>query len=91
MAMFYLQNKGHGKAAKVVNFEAKWLNLCLFTVHCTDLSLMAYKSRTGQCISILMMQLSVYMDHIIIIQDYALLPNLKVCATLECVMRPWLV
>ena len=30
--MFYMQNKGHGKAAKVVNFVAKWLNLCLSTV-----------------------------------------------------------
>ena len=27
-----MQNKGHGKAAKVVNFVAKWLNLCLSTV-----------------------------------------------------------
>ena len=32
MATFYLQNKGRGKAAKVVNFVAKWLNLCLSTV-----------------------------------------------------------
>ena len=32
-AMFYLQNKGHGKAAKVVNFVTKWLNLCLSTVY----------------------------------------------------------
>ena len=31
-AMFYMQNKGRGKAAKVVNFVAKWLNLCLSTV-----------------------------------------------------------
>ena len=30
--MFYLQNKGRGKAAKVVNFVAKWLNLWLSTV-----------------------------------------------------------
>ena len=30
--MFYMQNKGRGKAAKVVNFVTKWLNLCLFTV-----------------------------------------------------------
>ena len=34
-AMFYMQNKGRGKAAKVVNFVAKWLNLCLTTVHVT--------------------------------------------------------
>ena len=27
-----MQNKGRGKAAKVVNFVAKWLNLCLSTV-----------------------------------------------------------
>ena len=27
-----MQNKGCGKAAKVVNFVAKWLNLCLYTV-----------------------------------------------------------
>ena len=32
MVMLYLQNKGRGKAAKVVNFVAKWLNLCLSTV-----------------------------------------------------------
>ena len=30
--MFYMQNKGRGKAAKVVNFVAKWLNLCLSMV-----------------------------------------------------------
>ena len=30
--MFYMQNKGRGKAAKVVNFVTKWLNLCLSTV-----------------------------------------------------------
>ena len=30
--MFYMQNKGRGKTAKVVNFVAKWLNLCLSTV-----------------------------------------------------------
>ena len=30
--MFYMQNKGRGKAPKVVNFVAKWLNLCLSTV-----------------------------------------------------------
>ena len=30
--MFHMQNKGCGKAAKVVNFVAKWLNLCLSTV-----------------------------------------------------------
>ena len=28
-----MPNKGRGKAAKVVNFVAKWLNLCLSTVH----------------------------------------------------------
>ena len=27
-----MQNKGRGKAAKVVNFVTKWLNLCLSTV-----------------------------------------------------------
>ena len=32
MAMFYMQYKGREKAAKVVEFVAKWLNLCLFTV-----------------------------------------------------------
>ena len=32
MAMFYLQNKGRGKATKVVNFVAWWLNLWLSTV-----------------------------------------------------------
>ena len=30
--MFYMQHKGRGKAAKVVNFVAKWLNLCPTTV-----------------------------------------------------------
>ena len=30
--MFYMQYKGREKAAKVVNFVAKWLNLCLSTV-----------------------------------------------------------
>ena len=30
--MFFMQNKGRGKAAKVVNFVAKWLNLCLSMV-----------------------------------------------------------
>ena len=30
--MYYMQNKGLGKAAKVVNVLAKWLNLCLSTV-----------------------------------------------------------
>ena len=30
--MFYLQYKGQEKAAKVVEFVAKWLNLCLSTV-----------------------------------------------------------
>ena len=30
--MLYMQNKGRGKAAKVVNFVTKWLNLCLSTV-----------------------------------------------------------
>ena len=30
--MFYMQYKGHEKAAKVVEFVAKWLNLCLSTV-----------------------------------------------------------
>ena len=32
MAMFYMQYKGREKAAKVVEFVAKWLNLCLSTV-----------------------------------------------------------
>ena len=32
MAMFYMQYKGQEKAAKVVEFVAKWLNLCLSTV-----------------------------------------------------------
>ena len=31
-SMFYMQNKGRRKGAKVVNFVAKWLNLCLSTV-----------------------------------------------------------
>ena len=30
--MFYMQHKGREKAAKVVEFVAKWLNLCLSTV-----------------------------------------------------------
>ena len=30
--MFYMQYKGREKAAKVVEFVAKWLNLCLSTV-----------------------------------------------------------
>ena len=30
--MFYMQHKGCEKAAKVVEFVAKWLNLCLSTV-----------------------------------------------------------
>ena len=35
MAMVYMQYKGRDKAAKVVEFVAKWLNLCLSTVaHC---------------------------------------------------------
>ena len=29
---FYMQPKGHEKAAKVVEFVAKWLNLCPTTV-----------------------------------------------------------
>ena len=33
MAMFYMQYKGREKAAKVVEFVAKWLNLCLSTVY----------------------------------------------------------
>ena len=33
MAMFYKQYQGREKAAKVVEFVAKWLNLCLSTVH----------------------------------------------------------
>ena len=32
MAMFYMQYKVREKAAKVVEFVAKWLNLCLSTV-----------------------------------------------------------
>ena len=32
MEMFYMQYKGYEKAAKVVEFVAKWLNLCLSTV-----------------------------------------------------------
>ena len=32
MTMFYMQYKGREKAAKVVEFVAKWLNLCLSTV-----------------------------------------------------------
>ena len=32
MALFYMQYKGREKAAKVVEFVAKWLNLCLSTV-----------------------------------------------------------
>ena len=32
MAMFYMQYKGREKAAKVVEFVAKWLILCLSTV-----------------------------------------------------------
>ena len=36
MAMFYMQYKGREKAAKVVEFVAKWLNLCLSTVPCFD-------------------------------------------------------
>ena len=37
-AMFYMQNKGRGKAVKVVNFVAKWLNLYPTTVEdCRDL------------------------------------------------------
>ena len=32
MALFYMQYKGREKAAKVVEFVAKWLNLCLLKV-----------------------------------------------------------
>ena len=32
LAKFYMRHKGYGKAAKVVNFVAKWLNLYPFTV-----------------------------------------------------------
>ena len=32
LAMFYMRHKGHEKAAKVVNFAAKWLNLYPTTV-----------------------------------------------------------
>ena len=32
MAVFFMQYKGREKAAKVVGFVAKWLNLCLSTV-----------------------------------------------------------
>ena len=28
LVMFYMQHKSRGKAAKVFNFVAKWLNLC---------------------------------------------------------------
>ena len=38
MAMFYMQYKGCEKAAKVVEFVAKWLNLCLWTV-CTRIGI----------------------------------------------------
>ena len=32
MALFFMQYKGREKATKVVEFVAKWLNLCLSTV-----------------------------------------------------------
>ena len=33
MAVFFMQYKGREKAAKVVEFVAKWLNLCLSKVY----------------------------------------------------------
>ena len=38
LVMFYMQHKGREKAAKVVEFVAKWLNLCPSMVHifCTS-------------------------------------------------------
>ena len=49
--MFYMQYKGREKAAKVVEFVPKWLNLCLSTV--CDLWLMRIflKFRMGQLVS----------------------------------------
>ena len=38
--MFYMQYKGRGKAAKVVNFVTKWLNLCLSTVPGRDFQML---------------------------------------------------
>ena len=32
LVLFYMQHKGREKAAKVVEFVAKWLNLCPSTV-----------------------------------------------------------
>ena len=48
MTMFYMQYKGREKAAKVVEFVARWLNLCLSTViHNT--AYLFYKLDLVQC------------------------------------------
>ena len=44
--MFYMRHKGCGKAAKVVNFVAKWLNLYPSTVYdCVQYTLEFYYSK----------------------------------------------
>ena len=50
MAMFYMQCKGREKAAKVVEFVAKWLKLCLSTVALLKVPLKFYVQSRPQTI-----------------------------------------